>query len=237
MGQTSTMAHTADRATAATRDAYRQAHSLMLINHKRRRDEREDIRGKAIVPRCSLTGDVVAPVHIAVQGDALDEHRAHKPVLRKTIFSEVEPCSFGSVWLDASRPHLRHVVDLLKDLFTHVDSALPTITCVLSLDHEVSPRHNRGKCAVSELETPLETSKWVVFVRQLRVDHAYQAVVSGLARMFGMQLTFHTVNLVPFETYTWRWPWQLSIQAQSNGASVPTMTFVPLALCEQTSQP
>ena len=207
----------------------------MMTNHKRRRDERIDIRGKKIVPRCSLTGKMVAPVHIAVEGDALDEHRPHKPVLRKTIFSEIEPCDFGSAWLNASRPHLRHVVDLLKDLFTHVDSALPTITCVLSLDHDVCPRHNRGKCALSELETPLETMKWINFVRQLRTDHAYQAVVVGLARMFGMQLTFSTVNLVPFETYTWRWPWKISIQAQANGASVATMTFVPLDLVDAVS--
>ena len=160
------------------------------------------------------------------------------PPVVKSIFNEIQPGSFGAVWWEASRPHLRHVVDLLKDLFTCVNTKLPTITCVLSLDHEVSPIDNRGKCAVSDLHTPLHNPRaWATFVRQLRTDHAYQDVVRGLvSRLFGMRLTFQTVPLAAFEVYTWQWPWELSIQALSHGASVQTMTFTPLPLLEELAR-
>jgi len=150
-------------------------------------------------------------------------------VVAPTIFSEIPSARFGEVWTAASRPHLRHVVGLFQGLFTAVDSNLPTITALLATDHDVIPSDNRGRCTVSEIETRLENSAaWGDLVRRLRTDVAYQDVVAGLvSKVFGMRLTFHRVELIAFEIYTWDWPWAISVQAQSYGASVQTMTLVP----------
>ena len=222
--------HSADRATDAARDAYRTAGALMRTNHKRKRDERIDLRGQKIVPRCGLTAKPVVPQHIAVQRDDQWALKAkHKPVVAQTIFSDIPSAQFGEVWTAASRPHLCHLLELFQDLLTSVDSNLPTITCLLATDHDVIPSHNRGHCTVAEIETRLENpAAWGDLVRRLRTDFAYQEVVSGLvSKAFGMRLTFHRVELVAFEVYTWAWPWAISVQAQSYGASVETMTLVP----------
>ena len=202
----------------------------MRANHKRKRDERIDLRGQKIVPRCGLTAKRVEPQLIAVQRDEQRVVKAkHQPVVDKGIFSEIHTARFGEIWTAASRPHLCHVVDLFEDLFTTVDTKLPTITCLLATDHDVIPSHNRGHSTVSETETRLEKpAAWGDLVRRLRTDAAYQAVVAGLvSKVFGMRLTFHRVELVAFEIYTWDWPWAISVQAQSYGASVQTMTLVP----------
>ena len=202
----------------------------MRINHKRNRDERIDLRGQEIVPRCGLTAKPVVPHHVAVQRDAESVKKAlHKPVVARTIFSNIPSARFGEVWTAASRPHLCHLLGMFQDLLTTVDSNLPTITCLLATDHDVIPNDNRGRCTVSAIETRLENpAAWSDLVRRLRTDVAYQGVVAGLvSKAFGMRLTFHRVELVAFEVYTWAWPWAISVQAQSYGASVQTMTLVP----------
>ena len=230
------MPHSADRATAAARDAYRGQRELMLENRKRKADSREDLRGKSLAPRCRLTGDLVEPRRLALEGNIFADpnETAKVPVLPKSIFNEIQVGTFGAVWSESCRPHLQTIVDLLKDLFTKVDVALPTITCHLALDHEVSPKDNSGVKNICDLQTPLNSSRlWETFVRRLRTDHAYRDLVGSLAaRLFGMRLTFHTCALVPFEVYTWKWPFHFSIAASSFGATMQTMSFVPNTLLD-----
>ena len=225
--------HTADRKTAADRESYRGARSLMLENRKRKRDSLQEIRGKDLTPVCHLTGNKPPSHCLAVQSTP----PPRKAAVPKTLFDGLEVGGFGEHWKGQCRPHLAKIVALLKDLFLNVAEDSPTIVCSLIMDTDVWPQNNRGKSTVSELPSQLhDSTAWQAFVRRLRIDHGYRDVVSGLSeKLFGMRCRFHRVTLVPHESYTFDLPWSFMIQAIGTGASLQTMSFVPRPLLVSTA--
>ncbi len=159
-----------------------------------------------------------------------------KPVVPKTIFDDTPPGGFGDVWKQRTKPHLKKMVNCLKDLFASVSEDSPTITCALVVDAEVWPAHNRGKCAVSDLDSKLrDPDPWKLLVSRLRTDPAYRRVLAGLStNLFGMDVIFHQVELIPYETYTFAFPWSYSVQAIARGAKISAMSFVPASLLATT---
>tara|TARA_B110000208_G_scaffold49869_1_gene65761 strand:- start:444 stop:1121 length:678 start_codon:yes stop_codon:yes gene_type:complete len=216
---------------ACARDAYKSAHQLMMDCHKRKRDEREDLRGKNLAPTCHLTGLPPSSRLLAAQDDthAKPPRLPQPPVVSRTIFDELQVGGFGAEWRTRTTPRLAQIVSMLKDLFVNVSKDSPSITCALIVDQDVWPRDNNGKEKVAALPTPLrEPARWAAFVRELRSDFGLRDIVKALAsRLFGLRLTFHNVALVPYELYFWALPWPVTVQSVARGATVPTMSFVP----------
>ena len=230
------MPNSNDRQTAIDRESYRSTHTFMMENHKKRRLCGGEIRGKNLTPVCPLTGGQPSSRLLAIQGDATDPSRPErKAVVPPSIFEDgsVAPGQFGDVWKERTRPALSSTVGLLKQLFTGISEESPSIAIALVLDHDVLPSTNLGKCRVSELPSRLkpDAKGWIGFIKHIRTDHAFREVVASLSsRLFGMRLTFHDVPLVPYELYTWKWPFTFSVQAIAPGATMPTMCFVPESL-------
>ena len=51
-----------------------------------------------------------------------------------------------------------------------------------------------------------------------------------------MDVIFHQVELVPYEIYTFAFPWSFSVQAIAHGAKICTMNFVPVPLLATTTR-
>ena len=189
-----------------------------------------------MAPLCALTGMTPSSRVLAIEGSATDLGRPErKPVVPASIFEDgsVAAGQFGEVWKERTRPALAQTVGLLKQLFTGVSEDSPSIVIAMVLDHDVLPNTNFGKCRVSELPSRLkpDAKGWIVFIKRLRTDHAFRDVVAALSsRLFGMRLTFHSVELVPYELFEFSWPWTFTVQAIAAGARMPTMCFVPEAL-------
>ena len=219
-----------DRAACA-RDAYKTAHELMTTNHKRRRDEREDLRGKNLTSTCNHTGLPPSPRLLGVQDDtrARPPRDPPPPVVASTVFDELDVGGFGAHWRASTRPRLQQIVTMMKDLFVNVSKGSPSITCALIVDQNVWPRDNNGKETVAALPTRLrEPALWATLVRELRADFGLRDIVKALAsRLFGLRCSFHDVALVPYELYYWELPWPVTVQSVARGATIPTMCFVP----------
>ena len=202
-----------------THNTYRE----VMLQEKARR---EQVEGTQRTHSCALTGaNYRAPR--AIEGALVphEEAKAKRAVVPKSVFDAL-PCTsaFGQAWLQASVGALKDVKELIRCLFDALPSGATSLTIPLICDQAVVPRDNGGNRSVADLMSP----EWTRFIKQVRVDVAFQALVSRVARTsFGCEATVYPLTLHAWETYTWATPFELTILPHSS-YEISVLTISPM---------